>query len=187
MADGIRPWRILESTIAFDEPWYRLRQDRVELPDGTVLDDYYVSVRADVVVIVAVSDDGIVPLVRQYKHGVQAVTLEFPAGAIAGGEAPLDAARRELAEETGWTGEVFEAVGVLFDDATKNTSRVHAVVAPGAGRTAAQRLEDTERSAGLEVVEVRIEDLKPLLDSGKIAAQSSVAAGYRALSWLDSR
>ena len=78
-------------------------------------------------------------------------------------------------------------MGLLFDDATKNTSRVHAVVAPGAGRTAAQRLEDTERSAGLEVVEVRIEDLKPLLDSGKIAAQSSVAAGYRALSWLDSR
>ena len=43
MAGGIRPWRILESTMAFDEPWYRLRQDRVEVPDGTVLDDYHVA------------------------------------------------------------------------------------------------------------------------------------------------
>jgi hypothetical protein len=57
----------------------------------------------------------------------------------------------------------------------------------GAGKSAIQRLEDTERSAGLEVVEVRTRDLKGLLDVGQIAAQSSVAAGYRALSWLDSR
>lgn len=187
MSGIIRPWRVLESTVVFDEPWCRLRQDRVELPDGTVLDDYYVSVRADIVVIVAVADDGTVPLVRQYKHGVQSITLEFPAGAFSGEENALDAAQRELAEETGWTGETFNAVGVFFDDATKNTNRVHVVVATGATGAETQRLDATEQSAGLDVVEVQVDALKALLDAGEIAAQSSVAAGYRALSWLDSR
>jgi 8-oxo-dGTP pyrophosphatase MutT (NUDIX family) len=187
MAGDIRPWRILESSMAFEEPWYKLRQDRVELPDGTVLDDYYVSVRADIVVIVAVSGDGLVPLVRQYKHGVQAITLEFPAGTFSGAELPLEAAQRELVEETGWTCETFNVVGVLFDDATKNTNRVHVVVANGAGGVAAQSLDETEQAAGLEVVEVPFDDLQPMLDAGAIAAQSSVAAGYMALSWLASR
>jgi ADP-ribose pyrophosphatase len=186
MTGGIRPWKILESTMPVDEPWYTLRQDRVELPDGTVLDDYYVSVRSDIVVIVAISDDGVVPLVRQYKHGVQAVTLEFPAGTVAGAEPPLEAARRELLEETGWTCEAFTAVGALFDDATKNTNRVHMVVATGASATVAQHLDKTEQAAGLEVVEVHFDDLKSMLDAGEIAAQSSVAAGYMALSWCAS-
>ena len=187
MTSTIQPWKTLESTMAFDERWYQLRKDRVELPDGNVLDDYYVSVRADIAVVVAVSNEGTVPLVRQYKHGVQSITLEFPAGAFSDEERPLRAAHRELMEETGWTSEAFDAIAVLFDDATKNTSRVHVFVATEAGRTATQRLDGTEQSAGLEVVEVQLGDLKGLLDTGEIAAQSSVAAGYRALSWLASR
>jgi hypothetical protein len=63
----VQRWRVLDRTLAFDERWYRLRRDRVELPDGTILDDYYVSVRADVVVIVAVSDTGTVPLVWSWS------------------------------------------------------------------------------------------------------------------------
>jgi 8-oxo-dGTP pyrophosphatase MutT (NUDIX family) len=180
----IRPWRVLDRSWAFDERWYRLRRDRVELPDGTVLDDYLVSVRADVAVIVAVGDDGTVPLVRQYKHGVEAITLEFPAGTVSDAEEPAGAARRELLEETGWTAPAFTPAGVFLDDATKNTSRVHVYVATGARRVAEQRLDDTEQAAGIEVVEVQLGDLRQLLDSGAIAAQSSVAAGYRVLSEL---
>ena len=184
MPESIHPWKILQSAMVFDEPWYKVRQDCVELPDGTVLDDYYVSVRSDIAVVLAVSDDGTVPLVRQYKHGAQAVTLELPAGAFSDDELPLNAARRELLEETGWDSDSFVAVGVFFDDATKNTNRVHAVVATGAARIGTPHLDEVEQSAGIELVEVQLDELKGLLDSGQIAAQSSVATGYRALAWL---
>ena len=57
------PWRILDSHNAFEHRWYVLRRDTVELPDGGVIDDYFVSVRPEVVVV------GSFIMVRQYQHG----------------------------------------------------------------------------------------------------------------------
>jgi len=56
------------------------------------------------VAIVAVDDDGAVTLVRQLREPAREELLELPAGTLAEGEAPLEAAKRELAEETGLTG-----------------------------------------------------------------------------------
>ena len=67
----MKSWKILQSTPVFQHQWYSLRQDRVQLPDGRILDDYFVSVRPDVVLILALTPDKQVPLVRQYKHGAQ--------------------------------------------------------------------------------------------------------------------
>ena len=75
-------WKIQKSEMAIDHRWYKLRRDWVELPDGRAIDDYFVSVRPDVVLILALTPDGNVPLVRQYKHGVQKVLLELPGGFI---------------------------------------------------------------------------------------------------------
>ena len=87
-------WNILKSETVFEHRWYTLRQDWVQLPDGRLLDDYFVSVRPDVVLILAVTPDGHVPLVRQYKHGVQKILLELPGGFIDHGEIPQRAAMR---------------------------------------------------------------------------------------------
>src|ERR1700685_2321138 len=96
-----RPWRTLESRVAFDHHWYRLRRDTVELPGGAILDDYFVAVRPDVALVVPLTSAGEVVLVRQYKHGIGEVTLELPGGALDPGETPVAAAARELGGETG--------------------------------------------------------------------------------------
>ena len=91
----LEKWTVTDSQMALDVEWCRIRRDTVRLPDGTVLDDYYLAVRPDVAVVFAVSAAHKVPLVRQYKHGAGEITLELPAGLIAD-ETPEEAGRREL-------------------------------------------------------------------------------------------
>jgi hypothetical protein len=64
-------WKVLASHNAFDHRWYVVRRDILQLPDGTIVDDYFVSVRPDVVVVVAVNRSGDMVMVRQHKHGVR--------------------------------------------------------------------------------------------------------------------
>ncbi|TDC73819.1 NUDIX hydrolase [Actinomadura sp. 7K507] len=174
---------MLDSEMALDETWCKIRRETVRLPDGSVLNDYFLAVRPEVAVVFAVSDARRVPLVRQYKHGAGAVTLELPAGTFTT-ERAEDAGLRELREETGWWSDDVVSIGEFFDDASKNTNRVHCVVALHAAPRLAQDLDDTERAAGLEVVEADLDKIPALLAEGTIKAQSSVACAYRSLAWL---
>jgi ADP-ribose pyrophosphatase len=97
------------------------------------------------------------------------------------------AARRELAEETGWHSDEFTCIAEFFEDASKNTNRVYCVVALGATRSSDQMLDANESSSGVEAVEIDVTEVEKLLASGRVKAQSSVAAAYQALSWLRDR
>jgi ADP-ribose pyrophosphatase len=108
------------------------------------LDDYYVWESPDAVLIVAVRADGLVPVVRQYKHAVGREVLEFPAGAVDDGEAPADAARRELLEETGYVADDWELLCSLDPYPSKATGRVHMYVARGAREAGAPHPNDQE-------------------------------------------
>ncbi len=185
---AIARWKILRSETAFRHKWYELRRDVVELPDGTVADDYFVSVRPEVVLIVAVDAAGQVLLVRQYKHGVQEITLEFPGGVfIKGEESPSAAAERELAEETGYRGATLSVLGALFNDPTRNTDHIHVVLAEDAAFVGPPQLDGLETSAGLEVVRVPLDQIPAMVGSGEIRTASSIAAAYLALEHLRRR
>ena len=93
----LKQWDLLSSEIIAANPWNGLRRDRVRLPDGSIVEDYFVSLRPHLAVVFALTADGQVLLVRQYKHGAGEITLELPAGTFRTGEA-ADHARRELRE-----------------------------------------------------------------------------------------
>ena len=80
MSQDIERWKTLKSDIVFDHKWYTLRRDHVELPTGQVLDDYFVSVRRNVALTFALTDDNHVLLVRQYKHAAGEILIELPGG-----------------------------------------------------------------------------------------------------------
>jgi ADP-ribose pyrophosphatase len=98
----MKKWRLRSSTIVFDRRWFRVRQDTVVLPNGRVIDDYFVWPEGDVALVVPVTEQGDVILVRQYKHAAQEIMVEFPAGMLEPDEVPLQGAQRELREETGY-------------------------------------------------------------------------------------
>lgn len=90
-----------ESRITHDGDLSRVRVDRVRMPDGEAADREIVE-HPDAVAIVPVDDEGRVVLVRQYRHVLRTAQLEVPAGKLdVDGEAPPEAARRELIEEVG--------------------------------------------------------------------------------------
>ena len=170
------PWRLLSSTIAFDSPWIRVRRDRVRLPNGIELDDYYVVEQFTFVTIFPVTDDGRVLFVREYKHGAGRVLLQLPAGFVDPGEDPAEAAARELREETGYAGELRQVAEWVVDPTRTPTIEYiyYGRVAP-AGE---QRLEQTE---DIELVLVPVADVPDLIRRGELMALSSVAATLHCL------
>ncbi|MDB5930933.1 MAG: hydrolase [Polaromonas sp.] len=100
------------STQILQGNFLQIFRDTVSLPDGKPATREYV-VHPGAVMIMALLDDGRVVLERQYRYPVKAVMIEFPAGKLDKGEAPLACAQRELLEETGYTAREWARAGVL--------------------------------------------------------------------------
>jgi 8-oxo-dGTP pyrophosphatase MutT (NUDIX family) len=175
-----RPWELLESELVLDEPWFRVRRDTARLPTGLVVDDYLVAVRDDFALVAAVTAADELLLVRQWKQGIGAVTLELPGG-IVDARDPDAGARRELLEETGFACDDLRRVGGGPLDPSKETNRVHLYVGTDASRVAEQELDPTEE---IEVAAVPLREIRAAIARGDIDAPTSVAGIYLALEAL---
>jgi ADP-ribose pyrophosphatase len=172
MQDSPRPWRTLSTQTAFDHPWYRLRRDVVELPDGSILDDYFIAERSDVAIVVAVTEESEILLARQYKHGIGEVTIELPGGVIEDGEPAIAAAERELREELGYACDQLEPLGTLLHAPSNATNRIYGFFGTRAHQVGGPSPDATEEIA-LERVPLR--DVESLIRAGHIAATDTVA------------
>src|SRR5690606_15593063 len=92
----------------------------------------------DWVNVVAVADDGCLVMVRQFRFGAGYATVEIPGGMVDPGEAPLAAARRELAEETGYTGGAWDYLGAVEPNPAVHDHLCHHYLARGVRRTREQ-------------------------------------------------
>ncbi|MEO6990149.1 MAG: NUDIX hydrolase [Candidatus Baltobacteraceae bacterium] len=178
-----RRWKVLGSEYAIETPHLRLRRDRIELPSGLRIDDYFVRESRGFAVVFAVCEDERVVMVRQYKHGIGGDVLELPAGAIDADESPLDCARRELAEETGFVAprSDFEPLRVMVTDPTNSDGRAHLYLARGVRRLVEPNPDPTEEIA---VEFASLADLRTWVADGTIEVAVHVAAVYIALERL---
>ncbi|MEK9662928.1 MAG: NUDIX hydrolase, partial [Alphaproteobacteria bacterium] len=106
--------------------------DTVALPDGRVVDDFHRVVVPDFTVMVVENEAGELLFLRQYKHGLGAVSLTLPAGHIDAGEAPVAAAARELLEETGHVAEDWRTLGRFVVNGNQRCGTAHIFAASGA-------------------------------------------------------
>ncbi len=102
------PWARLARRVAYDNPWITVFHDDVRRPDGAPGVYGVVHYKNVAVGVVALDDQGRVLLVGQYRYTLDLYSWEIPEGGAAPGEDPLDAARRELLEETGCRAERWE-------------------------------------------------------------------------------
>ena len=102
MENDDRKWEILQSEYLIKRPWLTARRDRVRLPNGVINDEYYVLEYPDWVNVIAITKEGDFLMERQYRHGLQWTGYELCAGVCENNETPLQAAQRELLEETGY-------------------------------------------------------------------------------------
>ena len=97
-------WKTLSQKYLIEKPWLTARVDKVELPTGAIIDEYYVLEYPDWVNTIAITKEGEFVFVRQYRYAIGKTVNELCAGVIEKGEDPMDAAKRELMEETGFGG-----------------------------------------------------------------------------------
>ncbi|HEX5402421.1 MAG TPA: NUDIX hydrolase [Pseudonocardiaceae bacterium] len=102
---------VVESELLVDKP-KRFVREVVRMPDGLTIDWYYVDTPSSVVVL-PVTEDGMLVFVRQYRHNLKKFTVELPAGAVNDSESFEHAALRELREETGYVTTAASSIEIL--------------------------------------------------------------------------
>jgi 8-oxo-dGTP pyrophosphatase MutT (NUDIX family) len=143
-ASEMKPWRRLSSRTIVQDRWISLRADRCQLPNGAVLDPYYVVEEREWVHMFAQDAEGKILVVRQYRYAADADGVELPGGVVDEDESPMEAARREFEEETGYVASEMVKIGSVFANPARQTNRIHVFAAHGLTRASAQRLDESE-------------------------------------------
>ena len=177
------PWHTLAARPLLDRrPWLILWEEDVQLADGQTIRGYLRSRGRDFAMVFALLPDGTVPLVRQYKHGTGASSLDLPAGYLdTPDEPPLAAAQRELHEETGLSAEHWQTLGHWVIDTNRGDTRAHVYLARDARRQGEPHLDPTEV---LEISYHTPAELRERVVRGEIDSLASVAGIMLALDVL---
>ena len=138
-------WKTLSSRHVVRDRWISLRADRCVTARGVELDPYYVLESPEFVHVVAVDARDCVVMVRQYRHGARAMSLELPGGQMDAQDTSIEAAAgRELLEETGYAIDALEHVAALSPDPARFNNKVHFLFGTGARRVRAPEPDATE-------------------------------------------
>ena len=122
-------WEVLESEYLFNRPWLTARRDHVKLPTGVEIKEFYVLEYPEFCNVIAITKDGKYVLERQYRHAQRLTAYEIPAGCVEKGEDPMEAAKRELYEETGFGGGEWSHLLTISPNAGACTNYSHTYVA----------------------------------------------------------
>jgi ADP-ribose pyrophosphatase len=116
--------RIVSREEQIVSPWVRMVERTVDFRDGRI-ESYHAIAQADYVGILAVTPEGLIPIVRQYRPALERFTWELPAGMVDEGESPESTCARELREETGLIAKRIHKLGVFAADSARLSNHVH--------------------------------------------------------------
>lgn len=174
-------WKVLESEYLHKEPWLTIRKERCETPEGKIIPAFYINEYPDWVNAFALTKEGKVLMVRQYRRGIDSIEIELPGGVSEEGETMEEAVRREMLEETGYEFESVEFLAKTSANPSTTNNFTHFFLAKGGVKVAEQKLDETEE---VEVLEMSIDDVKNLVKENKMAQSLHVNAIFYALAKL---
>ena len=169
-------WRIRRQDYLLKTPWLVVRRDAVSTPKGIEIDDFYVLEYPTWVNIIAKTIDHKYIVEQQYRHGIQQTVFELCAGTCEDGEDPLEAAKRELLEETGYAGGNWSMLSKVAPNPNSMNNWCFTFFADGVNK---QKDPDPEPSEDILVHEVSEHDLFELMESGLIVEVSMLAALWK--------
>ncbi|MEH1971640.1 MAG: NUDIX hydrolase [Nostoc sp.] len=183
--NNLQKWKILKSKMVLDNPWCQIRQDEIKLPNGKIIDDYFVSIKPDVAMVLPITINREIIFVRQYRHAVGEFFLELPAGNFDPTKESAEvAAIRELREETGYIPQEFRKIGTLYDKPSKDTNKIHLFLAENVSKVGEQELDITEE---IEVVLIPVKSVLDKIFQGEISVAGTIVALFLGLKFITSQ
>ncbi len=174
----MRKWKTIKSAYHYKTPFGNLRNDTCELPNGAIINDYYVHEYADWVNAVVLTKDRQVVFVEQYRHPGQGYFLEIPAGKIEEGESYEEGVLREVREETGFISATKPIkMGEFMVNPAIQTNKVITFLILDAYKEFDQELDETEE---IEVKLFLLDEIDEMIRNQKINQFFSVSAYYMA-------
>lgn len=168
-----RPWQVVRQEDQGDFEMFRVRTLHARSPEDGSVHTFNLACAPDGVAVLAVTPDDQLVMVEQWRHPVQRVTLELPAGVVDEGERPEEAAVRELREETGYAGGRPQCIGTSIVNPSWQNTRVHAVVVRGVTRAGDKDLDESEET---RVRCVPLHEVRRRVAEGEIDSATTVAA-----------
>ncbi len=185
-------WKLVQRQHLAQDQWIDFRKNIYELPDGTTIEPVYNYSKHSFSLIIPRTEDGRYICVRQYRHGVDQVLTEFPAGAIeykdrdsdeaitfdniiASSEDAFRTAKRELAEETGYVSDDWKYLFSAPANPTLSNSIMHIYTADNCRKEKSQELDISEF---LNVVLLTEEELRERIFVGDFRQPHHVLAWY---------
>ena len=167
----------VDGELVFDGALLKVRRDRVRLPDGGEATREYIR-HPGAVAIVPLFDDGTVLLERQFRYPHRRTFIEVPAGKLDAGEPPLDTAKRELLEETGYAAQEWTRLGTMHTAIAYTDEAIALFLCRKMTRVGEPKLDPGEF---VETLIVPFDEAIAMVRDGRITDSKSVCS----LLWVD--
>ena len=176
-------WTTLESKYVLKDKWISVRADKCRTQDNIIVEPYYVLEYPDYVHIFAITKKKEVILIRQYRQGIGRTLIELPSGCMDRTDtSPIEAARRELLEETGYTSEKLIKIGTLSPNPSNHANTSHCILVMDAESTGNKQEDLFEQ---VEVVLTPLEQVKKMLFAGEFIQSLYVSTMFYSLNYLN--
>lgn len=181
----MKRWKTIKSEYVYKTPFGNLRKDHCELPNGNVIDSYYVNEYSDWVNALVITKENQVVLVEQYRHAAGEIFLEVPAGKIEENETYEDGILREVREETGFSSTTKPILlgEFMVNPATQNNKVVSFLIID-AYKAFEQELDMNE---DVDVKLVHIDQFENMIKEKKINQLFTVNAYFLAKAYLSTK
>jgi ADP-ribose pyrophosphatase len=175
-------WKSLtKKSILVKKPWFEIFKEKIQLPDGKIVPEYYEIEMPHYTAVFAVTLENKIIILRCYRHAIGEVTLTMPGGMIEEGESPLAGIQREFLEETGYKAKDWKPLGTFVGNSTRGCGTYHLFFATGAESVQKPDSGDLEE---LELLLWSPEEVEQALDEGQaksLGVASMLLLGLRCL------
>jgi 8-oxo-dGTP pyrophosphatase MutT (NUDIX family) len=180
-------WKVLKSEYVYKDRWFIARADSCEMPDGRIVEPYYVLEFPNWCNVVVVTEDEKIVMVKQYRHAIGKVTIELPGGVIDENETAEEAAIREVLEETGYVVKEIQLLYKTSPNPATNNNDASFFLAKTSKHVESQNFDPFE---DMDVQLYTKDEILAMIDNSQIVHGVQIGAIYAAflkLGWLNLR